>query len=65
MSGCVRAQIDALEKAADHLENARQYLWNNQQRRVNGWASAAAELRQLAAAMRDDPDRPAAKAKTR
>jgi len=41
-------RAETLRKAADHLESARTYLWNNAERRVTGWASAAAELRRLA-----------------
>ena len=49
-----RREIEAivLEQAAEHLEQARVYSWNNRSRKVNGWATAAAELRRLAAQRR-------------
>lgn len=44
-----RLDVPTLLAVADHLESARIYAWNNQARKVNGWGTAAGELRRLAA----------------
>jgi len=42
------ARAVALEQAAEHLDAARMNTWHGGTRRINGWHSAADEIRNIA-----------------